>query len=247
MKTLAKLAKPFLLSIFFYVSVYLPLCVLVFPNRSLAQGRRPATPPPGQWQQPGRQANPYQPGYPSKPRVSKKRGAVGVVVASSSDSMAAVIPVNGTKLNTKMKGTSSPAGVFLELRTFDRFYILGGIGSYAYDVKGGEDCEYPNCSFKANYTTIDALGKFVFTKGKFAPYVIGGVSILTGTLVETTGQVIKGDSAKTQQNFRFGIGANIQIGNSFLIPFDVMYSMFPPTSEVTASSVFIRFGMGYLF
>lgn len=102
-----------------------------------------------------------------------------------------------------------------------------------------------NCFVDINYLNGSVLGKYVM-KMKHPFWFGAGVDFLMPTGKATT--VLDKNNISFNQQFRLAAGMDLHIiGKSAYIPLQFDYSLFPPSAEVKASAISIRFGYGMYF
>lgn len=96
------------------------------------------------------------------------------------------------------------------------------------------------------YLSVDALLRYEFTTGSFAPYIAGGMGIHYPLSKSST--ILDVSKISTTTIFFVPvIGFNIKLGKSTLLVASFEYGYFPPSNNVTTNLITGRIGLGWRY
>lgn len=99
------------------------------------------------------------------------------------------------------------------------------------------------CDFKVNYLSLYGLGKYNFSETPSKFWITGGMGFLIA--LSKSSSVINESQISTNQIYSFGAGYDFAMGRKAVMPVSLEYSMFPPSTTVTASMIHVRVGYGW--
>jgi hypothetical protein len=101
-----------------------------------------------------------------------------------------------------------------------------------------------SCSVSINYLALEGSAHFNYLTGSTRAWVGLGYSFLIAMSTTTTIPNLS-TSGGTNQMILFGTGADFGLKKGAFIPVVLEYGMFPGSSDVKASSIFLRSGYGW--
>lgn len=191
---------------------------------------------------------------------SSKNMAIGFVAGINMANFT-VEKIGPSEYQSDLSGMGINAKVAFDYQLFGGLWFRGLLGMESINVEddpanafcangtdanndGDLDYDFP-CLTEINFIGIDLQARYVFGKGMFRPFAGGGVGLLMP--MSKTSTAIREDSIKVSNVFTVLAGADIHLGESWMIPFQAEYNIFPPTDTVSANYIAIRFGVGYKF
>ncbi len=189
--------------------------------------------------------------------TGRKKIAIGVLggMASSTFSMS-VGPITATtacptatcRTPASLSGTSFNLKVFgdydltktLTLRAATGLETISAKGSVASPLCSGDST---SCNVAINYLALEGSGHYNYLTGKNRAWVGLGYSFLIGMSTSTTIPNLS-TSGGTNQMILISTGADFALKKGF-IPVAFDYGIFPGSSDVTASAMFLRAGYGW--
>ena len=176
----------------------------------------------------------------------------GAMVGASMDSMK--VQVNNFSVPGNVYGTANLSGMgFSAMGMFDYevlpqvwFRGLGGIEGF--NVSGSSICAGGNsqaCNASIYYLSVDFLGRYVFSKGDYRPWLGGGVALMFPA--SKSASALDSASIGNTSVIMIGGGLDWFISPTTFIPISVEYGMLPKSNEVDASWIELRVGVGVPF
>jgi len=170
----------------------------------------------------------------------------GGMLGLGSDSLTAdIITDTGIK-----QGTASTSGMGYSLnglydhRLMDHVWFRGLAGIETLKSEGGSNCGdsgTEKCTVNLMYLGASALGRYLFSEGKFSPWVGGGVSLLFPLTKDSS--LLKSSSVTSTYVLLFSGGLDWKISPRMSIPLSLEYGMFPKSETVEASWIQFRVGV----
>ena len=179
-----------------------------------------------------------------------KRSYWGALFGYGMDKMDVnVTDVNGNSLGTvNMSGTGFSAKALFDYELFPQIWFRGTSGLEQFNAEGGTICGVASneaCNAKLMYLTFDLIGRYVFGKGGFRPWIGGGLGLLFPVTKDAS--AIDSASISTTNVMVVAGGFDWFTSPTFFIPVSVEYGLLPKSDEVEASWMAIRFGFAVPF
>lgn len=152
--------------------------------------------------------------------------------------------------SVQMKGSSFGVLGYYDYPLSPMFQIRGIGGLEQLNAAGSTDL--PSCAngtstacdFKVTYLSVHGQAKFVFlTQGDWRYWVNGGYGFLIA--MSKSSSVLAEGNITTNQIYSFGGGIDIPVTPKNYVPVSLEYGLFPRTSSVEASVLFLRVGYGW--
>lgn len=168
--------------------------------------------------------------------------------AQNSMSVNVNILASSTTKTADMSGSGFSGKALLDYRLLPQVWFRGTAGVEMFNASGGSICGAGNveaCDTKITYLTFDFMGRYLFSEGKFRPWLGAGVSLLFPVSKSTS--ALAESSIGPTSMYAVAGGGDIVIAPNMYVPIQVEYGMLPNSDEVEASSVGIRLGVAYGF
>lgn len=185
----------------------------------------------------------------SKSTPSDGRSYWGLLLGYGMDSMS--VNVNNSSTNVflekvDLKGSGFSAKALFDYELFNQIWFRGATGLETFKATGDAKCGTLNqqtCEANISYLSLDFLGRYVFSKGSFRPWLGAGVGLLFP--MSKSANAISGIS--TTNVIMIGGGFDIFTSPDFYIPVSVEYGLLPKSDEVEATWIAFRAGFAVPF
>ena len=200
-------------------------------------------------------APPSTPALPTESETSKRKvkkstwnihGRGGGLVGISQNSMKVKL-TGSSSLN--MAGNGLSAEAFYEGSFSSRFQMLlrGGLqtlkatGTLSSAACGGSS----DCNLDITYISTEGLVKYMIGSKNMATWLGGGVGLLVAA--SKSSNVVDVEKIGFTQKLILSAGGQISLDGGAFIPFQLDYTLFPNSTSVTISQIFLRVGYGFKF
>ena len=176
----------------------------------------------------------------------------GGMAGISMDKMS--VGVNSATVSGAKAGTAAMSGIgysamgFYDYQAWNLIWFRGLGGLEGFNAAGGNICGTSNtsaCNASIYYISLDFVGRFVFSQGNLRPWIGAGVALMFPASKSSTA-LDSGSISNTSVIQGMG-GVDWFISKDMFIPVSVEYGMLPKSSEVEASWMAVRFGLGVPF
>ncbi len=185
--------------------------------------------------------------------ASTSRAFIGGMLGFAMDSMTAA--VNNRTTNAKigdadMKGNGFSGKAMFDYEVFDQIWFRGMAGVEQFSVAGSLNTNNTaafctSCSVNITYLSFDFIGRYVFSKSTFRPWVGFGVSLLFPATKESN--ALNSSSIGTTNVLAPQGGFDYFISRNSYIPVSIEYGILPKSATVDASWIAIRAGYAFSF
>lgn len=166
----------------------------------------------------------------------------GVLLGFATQSMS--LKVGGA--DTNLKGTAFSVKGYYDYDLNSSLKLRLAAGLEPFSVKGTTvaSCSgSTSCTAEYTYLGFEGFGQYNITKGPTRWWAGVGYSFLVAASKKVNIAEIQ-SSGSSNQIMLIGFGADFKMGKA-TIPFSLEYGMFPGSTNVKASSIFIRSGYGF--
>lgn len=186
-----------------------------------------------------------------------KRSYWGALVGYSRDTMKVAVKTNTNPPAdigvSEMSGSGFSAKGLFDYELFSQIWFRGTAGIEMFNATGNSICNSSSttgvggvpCDAKLTYLTFDFIGRYVFGKGSFRPWVGGGLGLLFPASKDST--ALDPASISTTNVMVAAGGFDYFTSPTFYIPISVEYGLLPKSDEVEASWIAIRGGFAVPF
>jgi hypothetical protein len=150
--------------------------------------------------------------------------------------------LSGTSYNLKFFGDYDLSKA-LTIRVASGLETLSAKGTIARSLCTGNT---NSCSVSINYLALEGGAHYNFLTGSTRAWIGLGYSFLIAMSTSTTIPNLS-TSGGTNQMILFGLGADFGLKKGAFIPLVLEYGMFPGSSDVKATSYFLRSGYGWAY
>ncbi|MGE4132437.1 MAG: hypothetical protein AB7F86_12415 [Bdellovibrionales bacterium] len=174
----------------------------------------------------------------------------GALLGYSSDTMSVkVTNVSNQDVGTaSMSGSGFSAKGLFDYELFSSIWFRGAAGIEMFNAEGSKICGVSNnasCTAKLMYLTFDFLGRYVFSKGTFRPWIGGGLDLLFPASKDAS--ALDPSSISTTNVIIAAAGLDWFMSPTFYIPISIEYGLLPKSDEVEASWIAFRAGFAVPF
>ncbi len=184
--------------------------------------------------------------------VTSTRAYWGALFGFSMDSMSVHVtgaPPTNTDLGVvAMSGTGFSGKGLFDYELFSQLWFRGTAGIEMFNASGDAKCGASNndtCNAKLTYLTFDFIGRYVFGKGSFRPWLGGGLGLLFPASKDAT--ALDPASISTTNVIVFAGGFDWFTSPTFYVPVSIEYGLLPKSDEVEAKWIAIRAGFAVPF
>jgi hypothetical protein len=185
---------------------------------------------------------------------SSGKSKMGILWSYGSHSFAMDIAETATssnRVNSKLAGSS-----FLNLKGFydyplsNSLNIRAAVGIESFDAKStlanaNKFCDKTNsCSVSYTYLALEGMGQFNYLNSGGSRGWIGlGYSFLVA--MQKKKNIANLEDSSTNQMVLFSTGYDIGLSGGAIMPIAIDYGLFPGSSDVKVSSMYLRLGYGW--
>lgn len=144
--------------------------------------------------------------------------------------------------NQNMSGSGFGFRAFADIPVVEWLSVLGRGGFEQFNVQGGSVLGSAGKT-EIMYAIADLLGKIQFDYGDFRPFLLGGLGLHFP--ISKSSNVLSVNAISATTVFIGGAGFNYAVSDDMYLQMSAEYGMFPPSNEVTTSSIAIRAGLGF--
>lgn len=191
------------------------------------------------------------------PKKEKKPSVAGKNPSRPHSSFGVLAGMNSNSMKVKLSSTESVslAGTSFSLKTFFQQKVDGNIsarlgvgyeslvanGTLASGSCGGST----KCKINISYLGLDAMIHYSLGKGKWEPWLGGGLGFLIA--LSKSSNTLDQNKISTNQNILFGGGIDYHLNPGQFIPVEIVYGIFPSNNTASASQIMIRAGYAKSF
>tara|TARA_B100000749_G_scaffold280898_1_gene280885 strand:+ start:82174 stop:83028 length:855 start_codon:yes stop_codon:yes gene_type:complete len=185
---------------------------------------------------------------PNKERPTGQAIMVGGIIGMQSDTMTVEKEGDPTR---DLAGSGFSVKAFADFPLTSTWNLRAGVGLQQLSTKDAGDSTCLDsdsnpavCEVNINYFSADGLIRYMFSEGSFRPYAGAHLGLLVPTGSDVT--AIDEDSVASTSFYGVSFGFDWHFGNgNSMIPFQVDYGLYPPSEDVSASSLIIKVGYGF--
>lgn len=186
-----------------------------------------------------------------KRKLRKRTPLSGGLLASyAMSTMSMSVQVGTVKEDVKMSNSSFGLKAYLDYDLSPTITVRGATGYETFATKGTITqslCDgTTNCQANYNYLPLEGSAHYNFMTGNTRAWVGLGYSFLIEMSKSVNIPNLNAEN-KTNQMILFSLGADIRSGATNFIPIVVEYAMFPGSTNVVASAIYVRAGYGFSF
>jgi hypothetical protein len=181
-----------------------------------------------------------------------KRGtATGVIGGLAQNSMSLTAKKGTASEELSLSANSFNVLGFYDYDLSSTWTLHGRAGIETFSAKGTASnaavCnDSTSCEVSFTYLSGEGHIRYNFMRGKTRAYASAGAAFLIAASKSSSVSNLD-TSTSTNQMLLFGGGADFSLGRGNFVPVSLEYAMFPGSSSVKATSLFIRGGYGWRF
>jgi hypothetical protein len=191
----------------------------------------------------------------SRKGSGKKMGLAGGVLAGLNQNVMvlAVQPsTGGTKQDMQLVDTSYSLKGFVDYPMSPSINLRGAVGMETFNVKGQATTNIcgtsttPSCAANFTYLAFEGAGQYNLMTGNMRWFVGAGYSFLM-EMGKSNNIYNLASDGKTNQVILLSTGIDWALSAGSFVPVVLEYGLFPGTSNVQASAIYVRAGYGRSF
>jgi outer membrane protein W len=158
---------------------------------------------------------------------------------------------DGDVETVEMAGSGISAKILADFNFNPYFGVRATSGLEQFNVYGeGEEevCDDQSdtkCSTEISFLTLDAVLRFIFVPGTFAPWAGAGFTLLFPSGSSTT--ALDEASITTTWAGLISLGFDLSLGKMAYVPFQFDYALFNNSENVATDLMALRLGVGFKF
>ena len=151
--------------------------------------------------------------------------------------------------NVNMTGAASGVYGFYLLPLDERVSLHLGMGYEPFKVSGTSSIAgcanftSHQCDADINYVTTRAAIRTIFEKRTYNLWAELGFSLKYP--LSSTSTALEQDKITLIHTFDIGVGSDLYLNKKNFVPLSLQYSLFPPSNNVTSSSLYFKLGYGW--
>lgn len=160
----------------------------------------------------------------------------------------AATATSASRVNSSLTGMT-----FLNFKGFydyplnDRLNIRAAAGIESFTAKSTINVNYcdgsTSCSVEYTYLGLEGMGQFNYMNGRTRGWIGAGYSFLVAMQKKKT--IANLEHSSTNQMILFSTGLDFNLDGGSFVPVALDYGLFPGSSDVKVSSIYLRIGYGW--
>lgn len=159
--------------------------------------------------------------------------------------------ITSNTMSTKSEATSEAIDLastgfilkgLLDYAIFETLWFRGQLGILGFNLEGDD-----SVALNITYLSADIWGRWLMSLEEFRPWLGIGFDLLFPVANKNGSGVLDQNSITNTSIIGFGLGFDWMLSDDSYIPFQIEYSLFPSSDQVTANYIGVTAGIAYRF